>query len=168
MNIKKQLGILALLLFTISVSAQRSAENIFRKYKNDSGVMYMDVGGDFAQFLKNDEQEIKSSVEQVKLMVFTNGKNMNETDLKDLKSSLKTDKYELLIKAKHEEGRISLYVIENGSGDYFEEIFGIVESPEYNVFARLYGKIYYEDISKLNMDMGNAGNFGDIFSGKKQ
>ena len=163
MDLKKLIGFLALLMLTVSVNAQRSADNIFRKYKNDSGVMYMDVGGDFAQFLEKGEQEIKSSVEQVKLMVFTKGKNMSEADLKDLKSSLKSDKYELLITAKHEKGRFNLYVVENSSGDFFEEIFGIVESDEYNVFARLYGKIYYEDLSKLDMDMGKAGNFGELF-----
>ena len=164
MNIKKYIGIITLLLFTLSVSAQRSADNIFRKYKNDSGVMYVDVGGDFAQFLeKEGGEDIKSSIDQVKLMVFSNGKNMSASDLKDLKTSLQGDKYELLITAKHDKGRINLYVVEDGSGDFFEEIFGIVESDEFNVFARMYGKIYYDDLSKLDMDMGKAGNFGDIF-----
>ncbi len=163
MNIKKQLGILMLLLFTMSVTAQRSAENIFRKYKNDSGVMYMDLGGDFASFMKTEGEEIKSSVETIKLMIFTNGNNMKDGDLKDLKSSLKSDKYELLITAKDKGNRVNLYVIEDGSGDFFQELFGIVESEEVNVFARVYGKIYYDDLSKLDMEMGNAGNWGEIF-----
>ena len=163
MNIKKQLGILMLLLFTISISAQRSAENIFRKYKNDTGVMYMDLGGDFASFLKEEGEDIQSSVDQVKLMIFTNGNNMKDADVKDLKTSLQADKYELLITAKDKGNKINLYVVEDGSGDFFEEIFGIVEMEEVNVYARLFGKIYYDELSKLNMDMGKAGNFSEIF-----
>ena len=154
---------MALMILTVSVNAQRSADNIFRKYKNDAGVMYMDVGGDFAQFLEKEGEDIKSTVDHIKLMVFTKGKNMSEGDLSDLKASLKGGNYELLISAKHEQGKVNLYVVENSSGDFFEEIFGMLESNEYNVFARLYGNIYYEDLSKLNMQMGNAGNFGDIF-----
>jgi hypothetical protein len=163
MNLKKQLGIFMLLIFTISVSAQRSADNIFRKYKNDSGVMYMDLGGDFASFLEAEGEEIKSSVDNVKLMIFSGGNNMKPSDLKELKASLQNDKYELLIQAKDKGNSVNLYVVEDGSGDFFEEIFGIVQSEEYNVFARLYGKIYYDDLSKLDMEMGNAGNWGEMF-----
>ena len=152
-----------LLLFTLSVTAQRSAENIFRKYKNDTGVMYMDLGGDFASFMKEEGENIQSTVDQVKLMIFTNGNNMKPGDLKDLKASLSGDKYELLITAKDKGNSINLYVIEDGSGDYFQELFGIVESEEFNVFARLHGKIFYEDLSKLDMEMGKAGNWGEIF-----
>ena len=161
MKTKTLFTIAGLFLFTISTFAQRSADNIFRKYQNDNGVMYMDLGGDFAQFLEKDGEEIKSTIEQVKLMVFSKGNNMDKSDIADLKSSLKKGDYELLIQANDKKGKVNLYVVD--SGDYFTEIFGMVESGEYNVYARLYGKIYYDELAKLDMDMGGAGNFGQIF-----
>lgn len=166
MNVKKIIGIVAIFCIAFSATAQRSADNIFRKYKNDRGVMYMDLGGDFASFLDT-EEEIKTEVESIKILIFSDGENMGEDDLKDLKASLRNDEYEQLIQANTKEGRVNLYVVDGDVDDHFSEIFGILQSDKYNVFVRLYGKIYFEDLGKIDMNMGKAGNFGDFFGGKK-
>jgi len=157
---KKLIFIMASLFLVIAANGQRSADNIFRKYKNDSGVMYLDMGGDFARFL-DEGQGIQSEIETVQIMVFSKGENMKEVDLSELKTTLNSTPYEMLIQAKHEGGKANLYVVDNG--DYFTELFGIVQSDEYNIYARIFGKLYYEDVSKLDMNMGGGKNFGEIF-----
>lgn len=150
----------ACLFLVIQINAQRSADNIFRQYKNDSGVMYLDMGGDFAKFL-DEGQGVQSEIESVQIMVFSKGNNMSEADVKELKNTLTTNPYELLIQAKHADGKANLYVVDDG--DFFTEIFGIIQSKDYNIYARIYGKLYYDDLSKLDMNLGGKANFGDIF-----
>jgi hypothetical protein len=157
---KKIIYIVLSLLFVLQLNAQRSADNIFRQYKNDSGVMYLDMGGDFAKFL-DEGQGVQSKIESVQIMVFSKGNNMTADDVKELKNTLTTSPYEMLIQAKHEGGKANLYVIDDG--DYFTEIFGIIQSEEYNIYARIYGKLYYDDLAKLDMNMGGKANFGEIF-----
>ena len=157
---KTILTLLSLAFVLTSIDAQRSAENIFRKYKNDSGVMYIDMGGDFAKFM-DDGTGIQSKVESVQVMLFKKGENMSESDLSDLQSTLKSSPYELLIQAKMDKGKAKLYVID--SGDFFTEIFGSVESDEFNIYARVFGEVFYEDLAKLQMNLGNNMNFGELF-----
>ncbi len=150
-NMKNLIAILIFTISTISVSAQYGVDNIFRKYKNDSGVISWQFEGDLASFLdRKDGKSIKSSIESVEFILFNEGKNISEKDQDKLKRKIDSDNYEVLIQARDEGKKIKILGIEEG--DVIKKVFAQVKSDEYNVYFFLTGKIYFEDMSELNIE----------------
>lgn len=147
-------NILAILIFTmcsLSMSAQYAVDNIFRKYKNDSGVIAWQFEGDISSFLdRKDGESIKSTVESVEFILFNEGKNISEKDQDKLKDKIEADNYETLIQARDKGKKIKILGIEDG--DVIRKVFAQVKSDDYNVYFFLTGKIFLEDLSELNID----------------
>lgn len=147
-------NILAILLITftaITLNAQYGVDNIFRKYKNDTGVISWQFEGDIASFLdRKDGQSLKSSIESVEFLLFNEGKNISEKDQEKLKTKIASDNYETLIQARDKGQRIKILGIEEG--DIIKKVFAQVKSDDYNVYFFLTGKIFLEDLSELNIE----------------
>lgn len=148
---KNLIAVLILSLTSISISAQYGVDNIFRKYKNDSGVIAWQFEGDLSSFLdRKDGKSIKSSIKSVEFILFNEGKNISEKDQDKLKSKIESDNYEVLIQARDKGKRIKILGIEDGEA--IKKVFAQVKSDEYNIYFFLTGKIYLEDLSELNID----------------
>jgi len=148
---KNLIAVLILSITSISLSAQYGVDNIFRKYKNDSGVIAWQFEGDLSSFLdRKDGKSIKSSIESVEFILFNEGKNISEKDQDKLKSKIESDNYETLIQARDKGKRIKILGIEDG--DVIKKVFAQVKSEEYNIYFFLTGKIFLEDLSELNID----------------
>jgi len=133
------------------MSAQYAVDNIFRKYKNDSGVIAWQFEGDISSFLdRKDGESIKSTVESVEFILFNEGKNISEKDQDKLKDKIEADNYETLIQARDKGKKIKILGIEDG--DVIRKVFAQVKSDDYNVYFFLTGKIFLEDLSELNID----------------
>lgn len=147
-------NIIAILIFTITsigLNAQYAVDNIFRKYKNDSGVIAWQFEGDLASFLdRKDGEAIKSSIESVEFILFNEGKNISDKDKDKLKEKIKDDNYETLIQARDKGQKIKIMGIEDG--DVIRKVFAQVKSEDYNVYFFLTGKIFLEDLSELNIE----------------
>ncbi len=147
-------NLIAILIFTITaigLNAQYGVDNIFRKYKNDSGVIAWQFEGDLSSFLdRKDGKSIKSSIESVEFILFNEGKNISEKDQAKLKRKVESDNYEVLVQARDKGKRIKILGIEDG--DVINKVFAQVKSDEYNVYFFLTGKIFLEDLSELNID----------------
>lgn len=138
-----------LITTSMSLSAQYGVDNIFRKYKNDSGVMSLKFEGDVSQFF-NDDSEILSKIESIDIMIFGKDKDMSKKDLKKLITKLADEKYEVLVQAKDGDKRIKLLGIEDG--DILKKVFAQINSEKMNVYFILLGDIHLKDLSKLNFD----------------
>jgi len=126
-------------------------DNIFRKYKNDSGVISWQFEGDLASFLnRKDGEAIKSNIESVEFILFNEGKNISDNDQEKLKKKIDGDNYELLIQARDQGKNIKILGIEDG--DVIKKVFAQIKSDDYNIYFFLTGKIYLEDLSELNFD----------------
>lgn len=148
---KKLIILLIFTISTISLNAQYGVDNIFRKYKNDAGVIAWQFEGDLSSFLdRKDGQSIKSSIESVEFILFNEGKNISEKDQDKLKRKIESDNYETLIQARDQGKQIKILGIEDG--DIIKKVFAQVKADEYNVYFFLTGKIHLEDLSELNID----------------
>lgn len=148
---KNLLVILIFSITTISLNAQYGVDNIFRKYKNDSGVIAWQFEGDLSSFLdRKDGEAIKSSIESVEFILFNEGKNISDDDKEKLKRKIESDNYETLIQARDKGQKIKILGIEDG--DVIKKVFAQVRSEDYNVYFFLTGKIYLEDLSELNIE----------------
>ena len=148
---KNLLAILIFTIATISLNAQYGVDNIFRKYKNDSGVISWQFEGDLASFLnRKDGEAIKSNIESVEFILFNEGKNISDNDQEKLKKKIDGDNYELLIQARDQGKNIKILGIEDG--DVIKKVFAQIKSDDYNIYFFLTGKIYLEDLSELNFD----------------
>ncbi|MEM9545291.1 MAG: DUF4252 domain-containing protein [Bacteroidota bacterium] len=147
-------NLIVLILFTItsiSLNAQYGVDNIFRKYKNDSGVISWQFEGDLASFLdRKDGTSIKSSVESVEFILFNKGKNLSESDQEKLKQKIKSDNYETLIQARDDGKKIKILGIDDG--DSIKKVFAQVTGDEFNIYFFLTGKIFLEDLSQLDIE----------------
>jgi len=148
---KNLIAILIFTITTISVSAQYGVDNIFRKYKNDSGVISWQFEGDISSFLnRKDGEDVKSSIDGVEFILFNKGKNLSESDQEKLKQKIESDNYDVLVQARDQGKKIKILGIEEG--DVIKKVFAQVQSDEMNVYFFLTGKIYFEDLSELNID----------------
>lgn len=148
---KNLLAILIFTIATIGLNAQHGVDNIFRKYKNDSGVLSWQFEGDLASFLdRKDGEAVRSSVESVEFILFNEGKNISDKDKDKLKEKIQGDNYEVLVQARDQGKQIKILGIEDG--DIIKKVFAQVVSDDYNVYFFLTGKIFLEDLSQLNID----------------
>jgi len=147
-------NILVILLFAIAsltANAQYGVDNVFRKYKNDPGVISWQFEGDITSFMnRKDGKSIKSSVDGVEFILFNEGKNISEKDEEKLKRKIDGDNYEVLIDARDKGNKVKILGIEDG--DIIKKVFAHVEKDEMNIYFFLTGKIFLEDLSALNMD----------------
>lgn len=142
-----------LILTTItatSLSAQYAVDNVLRKYKNDSGVISMSFEGDLTEYIMDDADPIKSSLEKVDIIVFNEGKDISNSDQKKVSSRLKKDQYDLLIKARNDGQRIDVYGIE--SGEALKKVYAHIVAEEMNIYFFLTGELYMEDITDLDFE----------------
>lgn len=146
---KKITTILILCIATLSVSAQYGVDNIFRKYKNDKGVMAWQFEGDISGMLKtNDGADIKSSIESVDFVLFSDGGDISKKDQIKLGKKVESDKYELLVQARDGGQKVKIMGIE--SGGKITKVFAQMSMEKMTAYFFLTGDIYLEDLNNIN------------------
>jgi len=147
-------NIIAILMFSfisLSVSAQYGVDNIFRKYKNDKGVIAWQFEGDISNMLKTkDGSAIKSSIESVDFVMFSEGQDIKEKDQDKLKNRIEADGYEMLVQARDKGQKIKLMGIEEG--DTIKKVFAQVTMEKVNAYFFLTGEIFLEDLNNIEFD----------------
>lgn len=144
------------LLFSMTAFSQ-NPYNILRKYKNDDGVVAIKFEGDMLNLLKSEGETLKSELDYMDIIVFKEGKDMKKEDKKELTSLLKKENFQMLINAKHEQGKLKIMGLDGG--DWISKVYANVQSDKANVYVVMKGKIYFEELQKLNVD--KLGNFLD-------
>jgi len=149
---KNLLLFLAFSVLSITANAQYGVENIFRKYKNDSGVIAWQFDGDISSFFnREDGEEIKSSIESIDFFMFTEeGGDINEKDRKKLQAKIKSDKFEMLVQARDKGQKVKIMGID--SGDSISKVFAQVTLEKMNVYFFLTGELFLEDLQHLEID----------------
>lgn len=149
---KNVITILLVAFVSISVSAQYGVDNIFRKYKNDKGVLAWQFEGDISKLLKTkDGGKIKSTLESVDFVMFIEeGTDISEKDQVKLKEKIKMDRYELLVQARDKGQKIELMGIEDG--DTITKVFAQVSFENRSAYFFLTGEIYLEDLNNIEYD----------------
>ena len=146
-------NIIAILLFSfisLSINAQYGVDNIFRKYKNDKGVMAWQFDGDdLASMLpRNDDQELKSTIVSVDFVLFANEGDITEKDKKKLAVKIEAEDYDMLIQARDQGQNIKVFGI--AEGDSIKKVFAQMKVNKMNAYFFLTGDIFLEDLQSMN------------------
>lgn len=149
----KQLALILVGVFmAATVMSQSTVESLLKRYNNNDDVIAFNLNGNLMNLFESVEgaEEIKSKVDNLSVLLFKKGDDISAGDRQKLKGLVKTQGYEPLINAKHEDGKIKIYAIDGG--DFIERLYAELTTDEHNVYLSVKGKIHYEDITKLNVD----------------
>lgn len=148
-------------MYSLPTLAQRSPENMFRKYKNHNSALFLETKGDFVKFPLNEDGTQRSKISRVEVIAFGENEGMNKQEKSDFIASLLKFNYELLAQVKNPEVKADIYVL--GDLDFVEEAFGIIQAKGFDIYARLSGKIYLEDLQSMDMNIDGASNVFGMF-----
>ena len=164
MYLKFIISILFSSLF-ISLGAQKNIEQIFRKYKNDEGVVNMNFTGEVLKMINSTESKIKSSVDVVDILVFNENDDISNADKDKISEVLLRDKFDLLIDVRNKTQKVKLYAVE--AGNFLNKVYAHVNSPDLNAYFILTGKIIFDELAKMGMDF-QSGDALKILDGSKK
>lgn len=147
---KKIILSLCMMAFAVAVFGQ-NPHNILRKYKNNDGVMSVKFEGDILDMLEGTEEEpIKSTLKYVDIVFFKEGQDLSEADQQALKTELKNSDYEMLINVKDDGKQIKVMGVDGG--ETIKKAYVSVKAKEFNVYVVVEGNIYFDELSKINLD----------------
>ncbi|MBK8628324.1 MAG: DUF4252 domain-containing protein [Saprospiraceae bacterium] len=152
-----------LIMFILPLMAQKNIDQIFRKYKNDEGVVNMNFTGEVLKMFNESKANIKSTIENVDILVFKKGDDIDKNDKAKIKAVLTRDKFDLLVDVKNKTQKVQLYAIDGGK--YLNKVFAHINMPDMNAYFVLSGNIIFEELAKLGMDF-QSGEGLKILQGK--
>lgn len=148
-----------------SLSGQKNIEQIFRKYKNDEGVVNMNFTGEVLKMINSTDSKIKSSVDIVDILVFNENDDISNSDKDKIADVLQRDKFDLLVDVKNKNQKVKLYAVETGS--FLNKVYAHVNSSEMNAYFILTGKIIFDELAKLGLDF-QSGDALKLLEGSKK
>ena len=148
----------------MSLSAQKKIGHVLRKYKNDENVMNINLNGDLTKMLSEGDVKIESKIDLLDVLVFSKGTDVKEKHKLDIKNTLTSQGFDLLVNVKDKNGKLKLYTREND--DFIEEIYAHIYTNDMNIHFILAGEIKYSDLSKLNLGFEGSQFFNDAVGDK--
>jgi hypothetical protein len=130
--------------------AQKNIDQVFRKYKNDEGVVNMNFTGEVLKKFNESKEKIKSTVDNVDIVMFKSKEDISSSDKLKIKEIITREKYDLLIDIKNKDQKVKLYAKENGN--FLNHVFAQVNYDDMNMYFMLSGNIIFEELAKLGMD----------------
>jgi|TARA_B110000483_G_C18175378_1_gene534879 hypothetical protein len=143
----------------MSLSAQKKIGHVLRKYKNDENVMNINLNGDLTKMLSEGDVKVESKIDLLDVLVFSKGTDVKEKHKLDIKNTLASQGFDLLVNVKDKNGKLKLYTKENE--DFIEEVYAHVFTNEMNIHFILAGEIKYSDLSKINLGFEGSQFFND-------
>lgn len=140
-----------LTIFSIVLSSvafgQSTVEGVLRKYRNDDNVTSIMYEGDnLKKYLKQNEN-IKSSVEFIDVMVFKKDTGISTKDKAKINTLLQTQAYETLIDVKSKEGKAKVMGISNA--DKLTNVYIELKAEDMSIYAMLKGSVLLTELSKI-------------------
>lgn len=96
-----------ILFLSLEGVTQKNIDQIFRKYKNDEGVVNMNFTGEVLKMFNNSDSKIKSTVDVVDILVFQEKEDISSGDKSKILDVLTRDKFDLLVDVKNKSQKSS-------------------------------------------------------------
>jgi hypothetical protein len=161
---KNNLICFLLLLFTFNFSYCQGVDKVLRKYKNDQGVSAMSFASNINQLIKNNKVEFKSVISECEVLVFNTPNDINKTDKEKLKAAVKAEAFDELLSVKDKRGSAKLYAV--GKGETLSKVFAMLSYDKKNIYLTFKGKIYFDELSKMNFFFDRGNQLTDILNSK--
>lgn len=149
---KSILSIIILIVITVfsSLHAQHKISNLFRKFRNDEGVQHFNLSGDVTKMLQGKDHPLKSKVDEMHVYLFSKNQDIGPTDQKKIEQSLRTEKFEMLVKTTYKDGQVILHGKE--ANGFLTQVYAEINLNGSAVYLILYGKILLGELSKMNFN----------------
>jgi phosphatidate phosphatase PAH1 len=138
-------------LFTLnSTNAQKEIHQLFDSYSTKENVVKMNLSGSILDLLSG-ENNIKSKVESINLLVLSEENKLDNTSFRDLNKKTKGWNLDELVKIKDGKEMINFY--SRGDENSMEYILMLIQSEESTVILQLNGTLFMEDLEELDFDI---------------
>jgi hypothetical protein len=155
--------ILAFVIIATSINAQTGLEKVFRKYKNDEGVVSLSFSGDLTRMIQNKDLKLKTKIDNCEVLIFSNKENVSKSDEAKIKTAIAVDKYDLLMNVKNKTTKANVYAV--AKGDALSKVYAAASMDNKTYYLILSGNIYFDELSKLNLDFQGAEGLKNVFGG---
>lgn len=161
----KMLLSLLMIMSALCVQSQSDFFHIFRKYKNDEGVYYIDLSNQFRKIKANDSK-LETTIDAADIYLFHDSQDVATKDKDKLQQLISSHNLDLLVDVKANKTHSKLYVVDKGK--YLEEMVGIVHTDNVNVYFFAKGHIVFNELSKLGLDFQSGGELDVLKRIKKR
>lgn len=152
---------LVIMLTSGTVIAQSGLEKVFRKYRNDEGVISFNFAGNLDQLIRTKEGKLKTKIDKCEILIFNAPDNLKKEDEGKLKLALTTEKFSELFSIKEKTTSAKLFAIENG--ETLKCVYASAKVQGKNIYLLFSGNIYFDELSKLNLDFGDSKELKSVF-----
>ena len=153
----KKLLLAAVLLLSAISSFAQNGDAIYRKFSDEPGVsgvyispaMFRMIGRIPSMRISDEDVDISSIVRSRSgfYLLSSENKSVNEALRSEMGRVRNTNKYELLMEAKDDGNKMSIYTA--NKGDLITSLLFLAEELDQCQFIMLDGSIYQEDLDKL-------------------
>ncbi|MBK8080849.1 MAG: DUF4252 domain-containing protein [Saprospiraceae bacterium] len=143
-----------------SIIAQNQLSNVFRKFRNDEGVKHINLSGDVTKMLAGKEKNLKSTVQEMHVYLFTGKSFINTNDIARVTKALREQKFELLLDTRDKKDKIKIHGVEKNG--FMTDLYAEVLSGKTKIYLILKGNILLSELSKMNFDFEGSGILKNI------
>ena len=153
-------------LISFTIQAQHELEITFKKYQNNTNATSIVFDDNVMSYLKNKDQEFKTYIDKVEILLFTQEENLSESDQNKIDRAITADKYDMLFNAKTKEGKAKMYGLSDND-DVLKVLYAQVESDHANIYFLLKGNIHFEELAEMGLNFEGSDVF-EMLNGKAE
>lgn len=133
-----------------SANSQKEIDQLFDTYGDQENVIRMNLSGSLLDLMAG-ENDIKSTVETINLLVLSKENRLNNDSFRSLTKKTKGWNMDELVKIKDGKDMFNFY--SRGDEDSMDYILMLIQSEESTVILKLHGKMFMEDLDDLDFDI---------------
>ncbi|MCB0641910.1 MAG: DUF4252 domain-containing protein, partial [Phaeodactylibacter sp.] len=127
-----------------------SIDAFFQKYLEKEKVTEFDLNGFLLQ-LEGKTKDLESRISKLRGLIIGENDQVAKTDIQSLLKGVQGEKFESLIKVRHEKQIVEILV--KDSGDVLTDALLLVNDEDQFVLIALEGSLRFEDLQHLDFDM---------------
>jgi len=151
---KKSLGIIALILISAVLNAQKSIDELFEKYSGKDGFVTVTINGNLLKLAaffdgNNDDDAIPKNITQIRILSQKDEVDIHENFYDLVIKDLDLTKYEEFMQVKESDQDVKMLV--RTEGDRFKEFLLIVGGRD-NAIIQIKGDMTFDEAKKFADD----------------
>jgi len=147
----KQLVVLLLSVFALGTLKAQTPSEIFSRYAGEENVVHIKMNG---SMFNSDTKKYKSDIDLIEVLVLPKDHLKGRSDLESFSSVARSAKYDTLMEVRSGTDRVEVFSM--GTDEVYDSIIVNVFGDDNLVLVQLDGKIFKEDLDKIDFDKDGA------------
>lgn len=139
-----------LMVISIKISAQKNINQIFRSYKNDSGVQCLNFSDNTLKKWLGSDKNMKSYIENAEFIIFSNDTDIRIEDKNRINKLVERDNFALLTEIKDKEFQAQLFIKEDK--DNISYAFAPIKNGDTRIYILISGVIDPDELFQLGLN----------------